>query len=153
MYQSIIIHLVRRPRFGVRLPPVPLAQSCRRRVEPFFDIWILSRSLFKVDRVEFAPFARQPRILQNFIHWCGLVWFGALRHFQPPFANTGLNIGCWQSFFISCVLRIKIIFPQVRAQLEIIPGFLASLFNFLIGFRIPLCLCHLCAKNAVFKTG
>jgi len=41
---------------------------------------------------------------------------------------------------------LKNVSPPVWSQLEMIPGFLASLFNFLIGFLIPLCLCHLCTN-------
>ena len=91
--------------------------------------------------------------------WCALVRSGALgtdlSRMESPFSS--LKSGFISR--ISYILRLRIVFPVsplvvsapcwfkpgFRAQLEMIPGFLASLFHFLIGFPIPLCLCHLCA--------
>ncbi len=52
---------------------------------------------------------------------------------------------------ISCILRFKIISRRVRSQFEIIPGFLTSLFNFLIGFRIPFAFVNFVQKKRFQK--
>ena len=57
-----------------------IALPSRRRVEPFFDNWILSRRPFWVARVEFAPFARQPGNLKiPFSVRFGAVWCTRVR--------------------------------------------------------------------------
>ena len=55
----------------------------------------------------------------------GKVAFGRDGRAAPPLAG----LASW---------RFKMISPPVRSQLEMMPGFLASLFNFLTGIRIPL---------------
>ncbi len=77
-------------------------------------------------------------VVKKMVKWL-LVGTVALRRPWRSWRLGGLNPVSDRRFIsrISCILRFKIISPMVRSQFEIIPGFLASLFNFLIGFRIP----------------
>ncbi|MEI8291727.1 MAG: hypothetical protein WCH99_19850 [Verrucomicrobiota bacterium] len=95
--------------------------------------------------------------------WCGLVRFSAVWCYRDRPISDGISLQFFEIRFyfadfvyfavkngfpvsplaILAPWRLK---PGFRAQLEMIPGFPASLFDFMIGFRIPLCLSPLCQK-------
>jgi hypothetical protein len=106
-----------------------------------------------VERLPPSPGSLKTKIF-HFSAQFGAVWCARVR----PISD-GISLQLFEISFISFISSKKWfssfalggLNPVSGLSLKMILGFLVSLFNFLIGFRIPICLCHLLCKKRRFQ--